>query len=268
MSATQPSLQRRIIQATAKKQPLSPDELKKHMLATYYNLRWIMVAIAIPLPFLLIIGGIFLGVPIQGSMSAYYYTHPFLRDLFVGTLCAIGICLILYKGYSDQEEWVLNFAGLCSIGVALFPMEKECGNECQPITIHGLSAVLFFFLVAYVCIALANDTLSLIDEAKRGRYQVAYKVLGILMIVFPVGIYGVFAYNVFLYGQQAAEQIRTTPHYGILAAEAAAICIFGTYWFIKSIEIRTTDAENLALDAKLEQTGDEVRPAGGAVHDK
>jgi hypothetical protein len=266
MSATQQSPQTRIIQAVSQKEPLSSEELRRHMLATYYYLRWIQVSLAIALPIFLVVVGQLLGVGLLGSMSAYYHSHPLLRDVFVGTLCAIGVSLILYRGYSIREDWALNFAGMFSILVALFPMELECGDTCQPVTMHGFSAFLFFGLAAYVCVFLAKDTLKLVpNERQRQRYANAYNLLGVLMIAIPVGIYVIFAANVFSSNQLAAEQIRRAPNYGILAAEAVAFWIFGAYWIVKSIEIRTTHSEDRAVSKELQQTGVGVQalPGGG-----
>ena len=55
----------------------------------------------------------------QGSLSAYYYTP--VRNVFVGTLVAIGVGLIALKGNTDWEDNLLNLAGACAPVVALVP---------------------------------------------------------------------------------------------------------------------------------------------------
>src|SRR6478752_5187295 len=52
-----------------------------------------------------------------GSISAYYYTPA--RTVFVGSLCALGACLIAYKGHSPEEDVLLNFSGFMAIVVAV-----------------------------------------------------------------------------------------------------------------------------------------------------
>ena len=85
-------------------------ELQAHMVGTYHNLRVGIGVIGLALPVLLWLGGKFLdGMPLRGSMSAYYYS-PTMRNVFVGILFAIGVGLYLYKGFSTKENWALNAA--------------------------------------------------------------------------------------------------------------------------------------------------------------
>lgn len=41
-----------------------------------------------------------------------------MRDLLVGSLFAVGPLLLIYKGFSFAEDWLLNAAGVLIIGVA------------------------------------------------------------------------------------------------------------------------------------------------------
>jgi len=54
-----------------------------------------------------------------GSISAYYYTSA--RAVFVACLCAIGACLIAYRGNTKREDLVLNIAGALLFVVAFIP---------------------------------------------------------------------------------------------------------------------------------------------------
>jgi hypothetical protein len=55
----------------------------------------------------------------QTSISAYYYTP--VRAIFVGTLIAVGLVLIVYKGRTSLEDIFLNFAGMFAPVVAVAP---------------------------------------------------------------------------------------------------------------------------------------------------
>jgi len=55
----------------------------------------------------------------QTSVSAYYYTP--VRAIFVGTMIAVGVSLIVYKGRSTFEDLCLNFAGMLAPVVAVAP---------------------------------------------------------------------------------------------------------------------------------------------------
>jgi len=54
-----------------------------------------------------------------GSISAYYYTSA--RAVFVACLCAIGACLVIYRGHTAVEDLALNISGLLAFGVAFVP---------------------------------------------------------------------------------------------------------------------------------------------------
>ena len=64
----------------------------------------------------------------QGSVSAYFYTAS--HAVFVASLCAVGVCLIVYKGSTRTEDVLLNFAGVLAFVVALAPTKSSvpCGG--------------------------------------------------------------------------------------------------------------------------------------------
>ncbi|WP_135453080.1 diphosphate--fructose-6-phosphate 1-phosphotransferase [Mycobacterium sp. DL99] len=64
----------------------------------------------------------------QGSISAFFYTRT--HAVFLASLCAIGICLIAYKGSRVGEEALLNYAGFLAFIVALVPTGPA--DLCQP----------------------------------------------------------------------------------------------------------------------------------------
>lgn len=53
------------------------------------------------------------------SISAYYYTP--VRAIFVGSMIAVGLSLIVYKGRTPLEDTFLNFAGMLAPVVAIAP---------------------------------------------------------------------------------------------------------------------------------------------------
>jgi hypothetical protein len=155
------------------------------MVGTYHSLRLGLGVVGVALPTLLWIGGRLLdGEPLRTSMSAYYYS-PNLRNLFVGLLFVIGVGLYLYKGFSRTENLTLNFAGAFAVGVAVFPTTPP-GVGKASLTWHTTFAVIFFVLIASVAIFRSSDTLSLIrDTRKAETFRMWYRIIGVLMIVFP-----------------------------------------------------------------------------------
>ena len=93
---------------------------------TYRRIRKTIGYLGISLPILLVVFSLipFFKTEIQPSISDYYYTN--LREVFTGTLCAVGLFLIRYKGYSHEkflknDNLLTNVAGVMAFGVALFP---------------------------------------------------------------------------------------------------------------------------------------------------
>src|SRR5262249_27422314 len=132
---------------------MNPQELRKHIESTYNSLRLGMGIIALVFPIALWLGGYWLSqLSLQSSISAYYHTP--MRDLFVGTLFAVGSFLYLYKGFSAAENYALNLAGIFAVGAAVFPLAAPPTAKCEVFTAgyaHGICTVLFFVCIAYVC---------------------------------------------------------------------------------------------------------------------
>lgn len=76
----------------------------------------------------------------QVSISAYFYTRT--HAVFIAALCAVGICLIAYKGSRLGEDTLLNFAGFLAFVVALAPTDSDGVCEAWlPTVAHPLDAV-------------------------------------------------------------------------------------------------------------------------------
>src|SRR5258705_1028077 len=172
---------------------VEPKSLQEHILGTYFDLRRGIALFGFALPVLLAGVGWILGIPIQGSISAYYHATAIavscrvtatalpagtLRNEFVGILIAVGAFLFLYRGFSRSENIALNLAGIFSVVVALVPTTwPTCGPD--RITVHGTAAVFFFLSIAYVCLFRARDTLSLIEDPnRRAKDGLWYNSLG------------------------------------------------------------------------------------------
>jgi hypothetical protein len=66
---------------------------------------------------------------IEGSISAYFHTG--MREVFVGSLCAIAVFLVCYKGYERRDNIAANVAGVSSFLIAVFPTperSREAGD--------------------------------------------------------------------------------------------------------------------------------------------
>jgi hypothetical protein len=218
------------------KSALEGKQLNEHIFATYKYLRRGLALVAFLLPIALVSGGIYGEGAVQDSLSAYYHAGDgAMRNVFVGALCAAGISLILYRGYSDQEDWALNFAGGFVILVAMLPMEwPPCVTSCSWFSWHYIFAVLFFVSIAYVCIFTALDTLSLLsDNDVVRRYKRRYRRIGVLMIVVPASVFLV----------TKVVQPTSWGRFTVIGIEWVGVWIFALYWFVKSGEIAKSNSE-------------------------
>jgi hypothetical protein len=135
-----------------------PDD---SLVLSYLGLRKAVGIIGIALPFVLAFGKMLLtwSAGIEPSMSAYYYTQ--MGDVFVGSLCAIAVFLMSYRGYERQDRIASVLACIFGIGIALFPTAPlENATSADQLTgrVHLGFAALFFLTLAYFCLALFRKT--------------------------------------------------------------------------------------------------------------
>ncbi len=115
------------------------------LVVSYMGVRRAVGFMGLLLPIILGPIGLLVGIPIQDNMSSYYHTP--LRDVFVGTLCAIGVFMFVYRGYTRIENWTANVGCLSALGVALFPLDAGSDPLYQRSLIgyvHTFSGGLFF----------------------------------------------------------------------------------------------------------------------------
>jgi hypothetical protein len=104
------------------------DKYRQSVLRTYRYLRLGMVVLVVLLGVALILERWRAG-HLLDSISAYYYTPA--HAVFVASLCAVGSCLVIYRGRSDVEDVILNGAGFLAFVVAFVPTSRG-EAECNP----------------------------------------------------------------------------------------------------------------------------------------
>lgn len=130
------------------------------LLVSYLALRKGIGAIGIALPFVLAFGKRLAGDPgIEPSVSDYYYTV--MRDVLVGSLCAIAVFLFSYRGYEPADNRAAMLASVCAAGVALCPTTPAAGAtpaERAVGALHVAFAAVFFLTLAYFSLCLFRKT--------------------------------------------------------------------------------------------------------------
>ena len=87
------------------------------------------------------------------SVSSYYYTD--MRNVFVGSLCAVGVFLICYR-YEHWDDVITTLAGAFAIAVAFFPTTPANPSALARVVgvLHDVFAVGFFVAMALMCLLL------------------------------------------------------------------------------------------------------------------
>ena len=196
------------------------------LVISYLTLRKAVGIIGTSLPFVLVIGKWLLdGWGIQSSISGYYYTS--MRDVFVGSLCAIGVFLLSYQGYEPADNLAGNLACIFAVGVALFPTSPAGASGVQTLVgyVHLTFASAYFLTLAYFSLALFRKTNP--NGRMTGRKKqrnVVYTVCGYTILACIALIVVDFAFL----KQTALQTIDP-----VFWLESAAVLAFGISWLTK-----------------------------------
>lgn len=202
---------------------------------SYLFLRRAIGLIGMALPFVLIIGKLLVdGGGLLYSISGYYYSD--MRGVFVGSMCAIGVFLLSYRGYGRIDDVAGDIAAVAAIGVALFPTTppgQQTLTDHAVGALHIVFAAGFFLTMAYFCLFLftKNDTSQPTRrKAQRNRVYLAsgWIILACLALILLFG------------GILNAGTSALRP---VLWLESAATLAFGVAWLTKGAAIlRDLDA--------------------------
>ena len=120
------------------------------------------------------------------SISSTYYTHA--GAVFMIILGACSVFLMFYDGYDKVDDILNTIAGIFGLLICLFPCEynaERVGTFQVPVeisaTIHNVSAVVFFAILAYVSLFQFTKSNGNMTEKKKKR-NVIYRVCGVGMI--------------------------------------------------------------------------------------
>ena len=203
---------------------------------TYRRIRKVIGYLGIFLPIILVVFSLipFFETSIQHSISKYYYTN--LREIFTGTLCAIGLFLIRYVGFKSSSFWkndnlLTNIAGYCAIGVAFFPTNPNILSEkiytLLPFdneflgSVHYFLAAVFFVLLAIISIKVFPIGQETDDKTSKSIFDEnnLYRLCGYLMLLFLILVPLFSMLNIF--------------SYSTITFEALTLFAFGISWLIK-----------------------------------
>jgi hypothetical protein len=223
------------IQFTDNMETINPNESVNHrsMVISYLAIRRAVGILGIAFPIVMVIGYWFAGGEgIRASISSYYHTG--MRDLFVGILCAVALFLFSYTGYEKKDNIAGDLAAIFALGVAFFPTSDSLIG-----TIHLISAVLFFLVLAYYSLFLFTKGAPIPSDQKIKRNRL-YRVCGFVILG---AILLMFLYS----GIPVIHEALSGSRF-IFFMETLALWAFGLSWITKG--------KILLKDARREDSSD------------
>ena len=221
--------------------PAAPREkAPAPLIMSYLLMRVLIGVIAVLLPFALILVNWAIGHGVQSSVSGYYYTP--MRNIFVGSLCAIGVFLISYDGYDLADRTITDVAGLCAICIACFPTTPAHQPTARQVLIgdlHLTFACTAFVLLSVMAFRFAKrqPTPPGLTWWRRAQYafgftgpgdsqalaweRVVYRVSGGMILTCVILIY----------------PLSTVGAHSLLVLETIMLVAFGLSWFVKGRKI-------------------------------
>lgn len=214
--------------AKAKATPTDP-QAESDLVIDYMALRKAIGWMGMALPFVVALGATLLfRTELQSSISAYYHTG--MRNVLVGTLCAIGTFLFAYLGYDRMDRWVGRIAGGAALGIALFPTPASsapAGQEWWVGVVHWGSAVVFFLSIAHFSwFQFTKGQPGVRASAIKFRRNQVYRGCA-LTITAALALLGLH-----MLLPEGTRQ-RLAPIKPVFWLETAAVVAFGYAWLIK-----------------------------------
>lgn len=213
------------------------QEKENQLVQSFLFVRQAIGLLGLALPVVLL-GSTLFGVKMQTSISGFYYTQ--MGDVLVGTMCAIGVFLLSYKGYRNRPDERLSdkitarIAGVSAIGIALFPigLENACGGcydtgfTFHPSLIHYVFAGIFFASLAVFSIVLFTrcdrTEKHKIVWTRRNRFYVGCGIVIIMAIIALV-----------IYFLQPDKQPSRDSYNYLFLWESVGVFAFAASWLAK-----------------------------------
>jgi hypothetical protein len=174
-----------------------PTPPESELVISFLTLRKAIGYLGIAMPIVVRVGAyLFENIPSNTSISAYYYTGT--RDIFVGTLFAIGVFMFCYRGYDAQDRVLTNAAGLCGAAIGLLPTEPiyhpvilarfpdvntaACYQSHGPLGYHIYVVAAFFLIISYLTIfRFTKSDKPVVTGRKKSRNRI-YVLCGVVML--------------------------------------------------------------------------------------
>lgn len=215
-----------------------------------HRLRKAIGLIGFCLPVALLAGVAVFGVPMQDSISEFFFTG--LREVFVIAMGGVGVFLIAYHGHDPHAgEWLTDWrvstlAGITALLVALVPtlcetgcyeppalLDRLIGSETAQGALHFGAAGVFLSSLAVMCIWLftrTDDPAPPPDKLRRNRL---FRACG--WVIFAM-VAALVLFKLIL--REWGQSWDAAWHFTFWA-EAIAVWAFGIAWLVKGEALRS-----------------------------
>ncbi len=193
---------------------------------TVRRLRLGIGVVGVALPVVLVAGHTLVTgrLTLLSSLSAYYFTE--LRDVFVGSLCAIGVFLVSYR-HRRLDDLLSTIAGALAIVVALFPAATQqpgsaiTSGDVVVGRVHQVAAAALFVILALFCHVLfpRRDPGAVHTRVRTGLYHACG---GLILTAIAVGL-----------ASNALPESTRDVLRPLFWCETVAVLAFGVAWFAK-----------------------------------
>jgi len=214
-----------------------PDTHPENFVMSYFRVRQALGVLGLSLPVTLLVAGMLAQGRLEPSISDFFYTTQ--RDIFVGTLTAIGIFLIVYRGHRRKpgervsDDWVSTLAGLAAICVAFLPNEHP---DRHVATLAQVFAPLGWVAIGhYVAATIFQGALAYLTFFKFARTHSAwrarvYRGLGVAIVLSMVATMTASYFKVL---GDAGQQAFVLDNRVVFWTEAFGVWAFSLAWLLK-----------------------------------
>lgn len=160
------------------------------VVASFLLMRRVIGWIGTLLPIVLVVGdAAFSSAPLPITLSDFYYTP--MRNIMVGSLCVLGVFLLLYDIGVRLDHWVTNVSGVGVLGVAFLPGAPEVAHLTSSQEVIGNVHVVFAS-IAFVGFSITTWRFARADsdgpdgQAPARRTCTFYRVSSLVMLGFII----------------------------------------------------------------------------------
>ena len=199
---------------------------KEPVVPSHLVLRRAVGIVALGLPFALAVPWWILRKSVESSISGYYYTD--MRNIFIGSLCAIAVFMLCCRSYDRNDKAARTFSALCALGVAYFPIEPDSRTTLHQHQIgiaHYIFATLLFSTFVYFCLVSFKMTAANKNAARKQlQRNRVYTGCGYLIVasIFLICILKLFKVEQLIWGLDPT-----------FCFESTALIAFGIAWLVK-----------------------------------